>query len=389
MSTSSTTADNNDKIGASPLSLPARLDRAVSLVETSPIEAARELQSLQPAAATLFSANESLDDLATSTLPFLSLEHHLAMALQNLPMTGGRESAPERLHNLQAACDLWHVFLERLLRIEVLSKDEQGQLEDLMELSSSSSSSSNRLPPSVSRETKIARAQAQHTAKQQAARLQALRERRSRLGVRPDETVDGYDDESLARSLALTQVTQVDKSAALESWSFALQELPLLARMTQKQQVDHDHRYKKNASSCPTAGAKTNNNNRPATTTSNKPLQVTQITQDPATGQLRMARQEIRANVVRPGWNQPTMTMEELAQKEVAQALEREARQKQAQAQAQEAPRRYEQLVKDGMEDRADLVDASAALDRQWDAFKDENPRGSGNKRGDVGDRNF
>jgi hypothetical protein len=37
-----------------------------------------------------------------------------------------------------------------------------------------------------------------------------------------------------------------------------------------------------------------------------------------------------------------------------------------------------EQLRKDGQEDDADLVDASAALDRQWDDFKDENPRGSG-----------
>ena len=49
----------------------------------------------------------------------------------------------------------------------------------------------------------------------------------------------------------------------------------------------------------------------------------------------------------------------------------------------------FTKMSKSEMEDRADLVDASAALDRKWDDWKDENPRGSGNKRGDVGDRNF
>jgi hypothetical protein len=41
------------------------------------------------------------------------------------------------------------------------------------------------------------------------------------------------------------------------------------------------------------------------------------------------------------------------------------------------------------MEDDANLVDASAKLDRDWDDWKAENPKGSGNKMGDVGDRNF
>jgi immunoglobulin-binding protein 1 len=45
-----------------------------------------------------------------------------------------------------------------------------------------------------------------------------------------------------------------------------------------------------------------------------------------------------------------------------------------------------EQLHTDGQEDDAELVDASGALDRQWEDFKNENPRSSGSKRGDVGD---
>jgi hypothetical protein len=116
---------------------------------------------------------------------------------------------------------------------------------------------------------------------------------------------------------------------------------------------------------------------------------LTHITQNPATGQLDIRREEMRGRVFQPGWNQPTMRLDEWAEIEVRRAREREARQAAAEIQIRTQPRRYDQLVKDGMEDDQDLVDASAALDRKWDDFKDENPRGSGNKRGDVGDRNF
>ena len=116
---------------------------------------------------------------------------------------------------------------------------------------------------------------------------------------------------------------------------------------------------------------------------------MTHITQDHTTGQLQIRREEIRAKVFQPGWNLPTMSLDELAEREVRAAEERTVRQRDAESAARLQPRRYEQLRKDELDDDADLVDASAALDRQWDAFKDENPRGSGNKRGDEGDRNF
>ena len=118
-------------------------------------------------------------------------------------------------------------------------------------------------------------------------------------------------------------------------------------------------------------------------------LKLTRITKDGMTGQLQIRKEEIRSGVFKPGWNQPTMSLQELAEREVAAAMEREERQKKSEAAAANAPRRFEHVVKDGMEDDADLVDASAALDQKWDDWKDENPRGSGNKRGDVGDRNF
>ena len=67
----------------------------------------------------------------------------------------------------------------------------------------------------------------------------------------------------------------------------------------------------------------------------------------------------------------------------------RSEREKIAEEEEKKKPRRFEYLVKDGLEDDADLVDASAQKDREWDDFKDSNKRGWGNKKGDQGDRNF
>merc|ERR1712146_711639 len=106
-------------------------------------------------------------------------------------------------------------------------------------------------------------------------------------------------------------------------------------------------------------------------------------------GQLLFKRDEIRSRVFQPGWSQPTMTLEELGEREYRQAMEREDRHKQAEAERMNQPKRYEELVRDGMEDNAELVEASAELDRKWDDWKDQNPRGSGNKMANRGDRNF
>ena len=382
---------------ASILSLSNRFDQAVGLVSTRPKDAVDQLTSLQGeiAGRSLFSSNETLDDIATSSLPFLGLEHHLAKALVEIPTGFG--AAQERLDNLQRAADCWQVFLERLDQLEQLSREEQDQYRDLLELSSRENVDNDdvedkmpHMPPPISRDIKIARFRAQQAAAQEAKKLKGLQERRSRLGIKAEDEMDGHDDESLARAVALTDTTQICKAQALEEWSAVLQELPLVSRMvkSQAQQQAQDSRYGNHFGPHSRAGESPRNMGPPPPTSS-KPLEVTHITQNPVTGQLRMQRQEIKSNVFRPGWNQPTMTLEELAEKEVQQALEREARQKDAEAARKNAPRRYDQLARDGMEDNADLVDASAALDRQWDDFKDENPRGSGNKRGDVGDRNF
>lgn len=47
---------------------------------------------------------------------------------------------------------------------------------------------------------------------------------------------------------------------------------------------------------------------------------------------------------------------------------------------APKGPRRYAQLEADGEEDDAQLVEEAAYHDRGWDDWKDQHPRGMGNK---------
>ena len=72
----------------------------------------------------------------------------------------------------------------------------------------------------------------------------------------------------------------------------------------------------------------------------------------------------------------PSISLEEYGDMIKAEAIERS---KQPET-ADTSIRRYNQLLKDGDEDNLDLIDQATLADREWDAFKEANPRGWGNK---------
>lgn len=370
--------------------------KAVALVTSNPDHAVEQLTQLQEriARAALFSTNETLEDLSTNAIPLLALDHYLATALTNVPTGPGSSGMAARLHNLERAGALWSQFLRTLDRLELLSTQHQGEcqvLEDLSSGGSDVSDTARMAPPTTHREAKIARHRAKQAAQQAQQRLRALTERRRRLGVEADDTLDGHDDESLQRETALKGL-EIHTQEAIEEWTNVIREMPMLTRMVKQLQqqpsATGDDRHGTSGQS-DTRQRQQQPPPQSAAARGGPPLQLTHITKDAATGRIQVHRDTAREQVFRRGWNQPTMSLEELADRETAEARARAERQQTAEAARAEAPRRYDQLVTDGMEDRADLVDASADLDRKWDDWKDENPRGSGNKRGDVGDRNF
>lgn len=366
------TSDNKTPQGNNK-SLDDRLDAARALVESSPKECILLLDSIQRDvhALGLFSSNETIEDISTKSIPFLATDHLLAVALVNLPVEPGAMAC--RKENLQRSLALWGHFLEKLETLEILSKEEENEVHRLLETQNDDQSETLGMFGSADRDAKIARYRAKQEQRKEIEKLKALMDRRNRCEIAPEDEMDGHDLDSLERSLVLKEL-HIYKLEALENWSQSLQEFPMIERMIKmdaERQQNRRHLGNSESSADPT---------RRPPPPSNKGLQVTRISQDSATGQLLFKREEIRSKVFQPGWSQPTMSLEELGEREYQDAMEREARQKQAESNRANQPRRYDELVKDGLEDNAELVDASAKLDRDWDDWKDQNPRGSGNK---------
>jgi len=246
--------------------------------------------------------------------------------------------------------------------------------------------------PSPSRDDKIARYRRSKEIKQKIAQMNAQLSQRKRLDLQDHEEMEGHDEDSLIRSLYLNQMNEfaLDTIDELFSTTMELQMLQMAVRAEKDRGEMDRHRQTGAYGNMGNGGGPMDMRGMgPQPPDPNQKMKMTQVLQDPTTGQLIFKRQEVQSTVFRPSWNQPTMSLEELGDKEVQEAMAREAKQKISEENAKFAPRRYEYLVRDGLEDDANLVDASAKLDREWDTWKDANPRGSGNKMGDVGDRNF
>mmetsp|Transcript_15933 Transcript_15933/g.24047 ORF Transcript_15933/g.24047 Transcript_15933/m.24047 type:complete len:428 (+) Transcript_15933:289-1572(+) len=357
------------------------------------------------------SNNEVLDDVSTSSLEFIGVEYHLGRAFLMLPTyqlgsnNNSNSASPSILRktNITRATDYFHAYLKKVDQLDLLNEatiKEYHTLLDMEDIDDDDAKSrpapTTRMNQSQIREMKIQRFQRKRVASQKQAQFQSLLQRRSRLGLAQEEEMEGHDFESLSRTLYI-ETLRLYAEECVEEIQSCLGELEMLdmaIQMERGRMIRQDPRMHSDSRN----GAADSGG-----LSSKQPLQMTQITQHPLTGELQlqtqqvmngqlkpiMQRQEIANQVFRPGWNQPTMTLEELGERERADAIQRAEQQKVAEAEAKFRPRRYEQLVKDGMEDDEKLVEASAKLDRDWDEWKEENPRGSGNKMSERGDRNF
>mmetsp|Transcript_17294 Transcript_17294/g.25551 ORF Transcript_17294/g.25551 Transcript_17294/m.25551 type:complete len:358 (-) Transcript_17294:1554-2627(-) len=347
------------------------LDRFRKAITEASVDQWQDLQRIIDSLA-LFSSNESLDDLTTKSIPLLSIDYHLAIAYFNLPT----ESPSERRSNILQGVDYLANFLQRMEEYEILvggekTKRELHELLQLDDLEEENNENNFLTLSQTSREDKIERFKRKRQLQVESRQLESLKERRCRLCMPNEELMDGHDEESLERTLELN-ILSINMLEALDEWKQALRELPMLAMQLKMNPAEKQYRE----------GSLKPPGPRP-------PFKLTHITQDSLTGQLKIRKEEVRSNVFQPGWNQPTMSLEELAEKEILEARQRQEKEQQASQINKDIPKRYNDLVQEGLEDNANLVDASAKLDRDWDDWKAENPKGSGNKMGDRGDRNF
>mmetsp|Transcript_27642 Transcript_27642/g.43505 ORF Transcript_27642/g.43505 Transcript_27642/m.43505 type:complete len:343 (+) Transcript_27642:1-1029(+) len=320
-----------------------------------------------------------------------------------------------RKANITRATEYFHAYLKKVDQLDLLNEATIKEYHTLLDMEDindgdddANTNKSNRpintrMNQSQIREMKIQRFQRKKVASQTQAKLQSLLQRRSRLGLTDEEEMEGHDLESLSRTLHIETLRLYAEECLeeIQSCHGELEMLEMAITMERGRMMSQDPRMNSARSSATATAAAADGSS--GLSSSRTPLQMTQITQNPLTGQIQMQtqqvmngqlkpimqRQELANQVFRPSWNQPTMTLEELGERERADAIRRAEEQQVAEAEAKFRPRRYDQLVRDGMEDDERLVEASARLDREWDDWKEENPRGSGNKMSERGDRNF
>ncbi|KAJ9158117.1 TAP42-like protein [Coniochaeta hoffmannii] len=305
----------------------------------------------------LFSPNESLEDISTSDLPYLLINYYLAELAQKLPTP----TLQARRALLSSARDAYERYLHLLDSYSLLSTPHKKLLERYTDSPTTFSTISPGADASARRDAKIANLK---TEKELRQKLDFLR-RRPEYG-----TEEGLGDEEAVRAVHLAHLAYAAHMTfqALESLNRELDVLsqapdpsvPVTAASSQDEDIRRrarkDEGYSDRLDGA--AAMSLTSSDGPLLSGQGKPLR-------PFT--LLGNRAEIAKGVFRPGHNLPTMTIDEY--------LEEEKRRGGIIEGGGEASGR--QPTPD--EDNYEKADAETYKAREWDEFVEANPRGSGN----------
>lgn len=304
----------------------------------------------------IFSPNESVEDISTSDLPYLLVNFHLAELTQKISAA----SPHERRTVLDRARDAYERFLHVLDSYALLAPPYAKLLESYTD-DPAAFSTVSASDPSARRNAKISNFKAE----------KELRQKLDFLRRRPEYLEDGGGDEEAAREVHLAHVGycahmtfQALEGLNRETEILAQAPVPLLP---QTSSVEEDERRR--ADSMREEGFSTRldqplrrlgslNASGPLLAKDGKPLQ-------PFT--LLSNRQEMQRGVFRPSHNLPTMTIDEY--------LDEERRRGGIIEGGGEASGR----LPEPDEDNYEKADAETMKAREWDEFTEANPKGSGN----------
>ncbi|KAI9594217.1 TAP42-like protein [Syncephalis fuscata] len=329
----------------------AQLGQAIERFEAC----ARDVQSLS-----LFSDNETLDDLSTSYLRFLLLDAYLAELVMKRTNTnsGGDSHGGSGATQRQAILDTVTQHLRKFLNLcDNYSLISNNYIERIMQgvLHTSGSKEADKSEVIISaarkREEKIERYKREKVMKEKidASELQRQLEQAK-------EDVDADTDE-LDRSLILTLI-QLFIQKSSEHLQSIQQEREMLKMMLSREQ---ESQHKKSDSQLDTrTPSSLTNAQGPLLSSTGQPLRPFVITSQ---------REQILQGVFRPGWRLPTMSIDEYLEQE---------RERGNIIEGGGAESGKKKLID---EDNEEEVDAKTYKDREWDDFKDDNPRGWGNRK--------
>ncbi|KAI1916607.1 Type 2A phosphatase-associated protein 42 [Ophidiomyces ophidiicola] len=299
----------------------------------------------------LFSPNESLEDITTADLQF-GLPHPLS--IRGL-ICDGIARSDDRLKNAQRVRERYEAFLELLDQYGILPAADKKFHEQYLE-SPDTFSLAPANDAAARRNVKVARFREEKELKQ---KLEYLSQNQ-----KPIE----HDDETVRR-LQLAEihlyVHQTFQALDMLTQEVSMLKAAQLAAATRPQRVPQDAReYKENDiqsySDRLDVGLSSSGRGRgsPLLNKAGVPLQPFVLTS---------RRTEIRKGVFRPGHNLPTMTIEDY--------LEEERRR----GGIIEGGGEQSGIRKEIDEDDMEKANEETMKARAWDEFKEENPRGSGN----------
>lgn len=299
--------------------------------------------------------NEEMEECSTEAIKFIYLHFFIGMILSKFTQT----KPSERLSNLQSARQHFVEFLTTCWLYNYLQQEYHHFLNKAADTSAhGDDADQQKVAGFMNRDTKILKYKKQ---KQLRDQLVNIRKKLAEISEKSDAEED-------LRSFYLLQL-QLYVEETTEELPMIDMELQFLKMRMNEPTNDKDSIVKKEIAIDSTLP---NYNERPG-------LSVTKLTK--VGDQIVSTREVVRANVFIPRMEGPTMTLEEFADLELADAMRRQEAEKKAELDAV-ASRRYAQLEEAGEEDDEKLVDIATKKDREWDEWKEENPRGSGNKLG-------
>ncbi|OJI96088.1 hypothetical protein ASPVEDRAFT_23118 [Aspergillus versicolor CBS 583.65] len=294
----------------------------------------------------MFSSNELLEDISTVDLQYLTVEYHIADLLQ-------RSYNSDRESTLHRALGEYEKYLGRLGDYELLNTNDKKLYERYV-ANPSSFSLTQTNDPATRREVKITRFKEEKELKE---RLEYYSQNQQRL----------QSDEDDVRQLYLAELNLYTHQT-FQSLDLLVQELSMLSAIRtmppkpdDSQQLDARGRNRGGAENYserldpPISQLLQGGKLGPILSKDGKPLQ-------PFT--LLDRRTQLRDGVFRSGHNLPTMTIDDYLEEEKRRGGIIEG----GEPEAVEVD-----------EDDLDKADEETMKAREWDEYKEANPRGSGN----------
>lgn len=302
----------------------------------------------------LFSLNEGLEDIATSDLPYLLVNYRVAELSQKVspPTSSGRKSV------LSKSREAYEKFLHLLDSYSVLSPSDSKLFSQYMDDPSAFSTVATA-DPAARRNAKIANFRIEKELKSKLAYMRNSPRYREDGGNEEAVRELHLANTAFCTHMAFQGLEGVNKEAEV----LAMAPVTLLPETTtveadERRRVMTDGQNGYSERLDPPLKRLESAFSGPLLSTEGKPLRPFTLTSD---------RQGIQQGVFRPGHNLPTMSIDEY--------LAEERRQGNIIEGGGEASMRQEEPD----EDNVDKADAEIMKLRDWDEFREANPKGSGN----------